>query len=125
MALSIIQLDKRKLKKEAEDAKAIAEQERKKRRFPGKHYQIYRLHYKRNAKMFYSFSKSNLQTCQYNSKQILDIPEDEIWEDFLELTDKGIKSSSIDAAGLAALLEQGNDVELTVIFAISSETISN
>ena len=35
-----MQLDKRKLKKEIENAKAIAELERKKRRFPGKYYHI-------------------------------------------------------------------------------------
>ena len=69
--------------------------------------------------------KSKLRTCHYDSKQISDIPDDEIWEDFLELTTKEIESSSIDAVGLAALLEQGNDVELTVILMISSERISN
>ena len=35
-----MQFDKRKLKKEIENAKAIAELERKKRRFPGKCYHV-------------------------------------------------------------------------------------
>ena len=56
LLISIFSLDNRELKKEAEDAKAIAEQaeqERKKRRLPGKPYQINQLHCKSNSEIMF------------------------------------------------------------------------